>query len=211
MTVIIKPMTVAEYQALVSGIPKYCPNMVFNVAGTTYTAAEAVTFVTNALTAVSAVATAKTGWADAKLAAAKVLAQDGPTVTAIRESIALMFDANTTTLAAFLIAPKKPRTPLSAAARAAATAKAKATRLARGTKGKKQKAEISGNVTGVTITPVTEPGATPAASTPSASSSTPTPAPAATSTPSSSAVVPAAGSGVSTTALGSGATTTPHT
>jgi hypothetical protein len=38
--------------------------------------------------------------------------------------------------------------------RATATAKARATRLARGTKGKKQKLAIRGDVTGVTVTPI---------------------------------------------------------
>ncbi len=50
--------------------------------------------------------------------------------------------------------PESPK-PLSAEARAAATAKARATRKARGTTGKKQKSSITGDVTGVTITPVT--------------------------------------------------------
>jgi hypothetical protein len=87
----------------------------------------------------------------------------------MRDNIATMFSNNTTTLAAFNLTPKKPRQPLSVEARAAATAKARATRIARGTESKK-KAEVSGNVTGVTITPVTNPSASP--SSPAGSSAT---------------------------------------
>jgi hypothetical protein len=45
----------------------------------------------------------------------------------------------------------------------AAVAKRAATRVARGTKGSRQKAAIHGDVTGVTVTPVVEPAPTPAA------------------------------------------------
>ena len=34
---IITQLTLADYQALVSGIPKYCPNAIFTVAGQTFT------------------------------------------------------------------------------------------------------------------------------------------------------------------------------
>ncbi len=190
---LINELTITEYQALVSGIPKYCPNAIFTVAGQTFTAPEAVTFIESVLNAVSAIATAKTAWADAKLAAEKTLSQNGAAVKAIRENIALMFSNNTTTLAVFEIAPKKVRQPLSVAARAEATAKAKATRLARGTTSKKQKAALSGDVVGVTITPVTRAAATPAATSSSAA------APAATggtagATASSSTAAPTAAS-----------------
>jgi hypothetical protein len=68
-----------------------------------------------------------------------------------------------------------------------AVAKAEATREARGTKGKKQKKAIKGNVTGVVITPVTSgalvPGATPAAGSASANGSNGASAPAAPASP----------------------------
>jgi hypothetical protein len=58
-------------------------------------------------------------------------------------------------LADFGLTPKKARKPLTAGEQAAAIAKRNATRAARGTKGSQQKAAIHGNVTGVTVTPVT--------------------------------------------------------
>jgi len=170
VTKLIDPLSLAEYQALVAGIPKNCPNAIFMVAGQTFTAPQAVTFIGGVLAAVSATATAKTSWKDAQVAEAKTLAADGPIVKGIRETLEVMYSNNTTVLGEFLITPRKPYTPLSVEAKAAAAAKAKATRAARGTKGKVQKAAIVGNVTGVTITPVTSGTAAPAASTPSAPS-----------------------------------------
>jgi len=189
----INPLTITEYQALIAGIPKYCPNAIFTVAGQTFTASEAVTFITSLLNAASAVATAKTGWKDARLAEETLVASDLPIVKAIRENLATMFSNNTTTLAAFEIAPKKPRQPLSAEARAAATAKARATRIARGTTSKKQKAEVSGDVTGVTITPVVAKSATSAGSAPQPSTPVATSATGASSTVSTPATPAASG------------------
>ena len=190
--VFINPLTLSEYQALVTNIPKYCPNAIFGVAGQTLTAIQAVAFIDVLLTAVSATATAKTGWVDARMAEEKLVTQDGAVLKAIRENILTMFSNNTTALAAFEIAPKKPRQPLSAEARTAATAKLRATRTARGTKSKKQKAAIAGNVIGVTITPVTAPTATPTA-TPTVNPGTTTPTGAASAAP--SPATPAASNG----------------
>jgi hypothetical protein len=62
---------------------------------------------------------------------------------------------------------------------AARAAKAAATREARGTTSKKQKLAVKGNVTGVTVTPVTAPSAAPS---PSAQPASPAPAAAPTGT-----------------------------
>ena len=151
----ITQMTLSQYRALVAGIPLYCATTVFTVAGQTFTALQAVSFIQNVLNAVAATATAKGAWKEAILAEDKLVAADGDTVRMIRNAIAAMFSAQVNTLNAFEITPRKPYTPLTTAKRAAATAKANATRLARGTASKKKKAEIVGDVTGVTITPVT--------------------------------------------------------
>ena len=74
----------------------------------------------------------------------------------------MSFANQPTVLAGLGLAPRKPRTPLTAEQLAARVAKAKATREARGTKGSKQKAAIVGNVTGVSISPLTAPAAVPA-------------------------------------------------
>lgn len=49
----ISPLTLSQYKALVAGIPTYCPTSVFTVAGQTFTATEAVTFINNVLSAVT--------------------------------------------------------------------------------------------------------------------------------------------------------------
>lgn len=59
-------------------------------------------------------------------------------------------------LADFGLHPKA-RTPLTVEAKTAAAAKRKATREARNTMGSKQKKSVKGNVTGVTVTPLTAP------------------------------------------------------
>jgi hypothetical protein len=57
-------------------------------------------------------------------------------------------------LADFGLQPNKPKTPLTVEQKAAAAAKRAATRAARGTKGSKAKLAITGDVTGVVVTPV---------------------------------------------------------
>ena len=159
----ITPLTLTEYRALVAGIPLYCASAIFTVAGQTFTAAQATAYINGVLSAVAATATAKGAWKEAILAEQKIVAQDGETVKQIRNNVALMFSNQVNTLTAFAIAPRKVPVPLTAAKRAAAIAKAKATRLARGTTSKKQKAALTGDVTGVTITPVTSSAVIPAA------------------------------------------------
>jgi hypothetical protein len=185
----ITPLTLSQYKALVAGIPTYCPNATFMVAGQTFTSAQAVTYIQNVLNAVAATASARGSWKDAIAAEEKLLATDGATVKAIRSNLAEMFSNAANTLAAFEITPRKPYTPLTAAKRAAASAKARATRIARGTTSKKAKALVTGDVTGVTITPVTSgsaqaapvatPVVTPAATPVAASPAPAAPAPAA--------------------------------
>jgi hypothetical protein len=58
-------------------------------------------------------------------------------------------------LADFGLKPNKVRAPLTAAQTAAAVAKRAATRAARNTKGAVQKKAVKGNVTGITVTPIT--------------------------------------------------------
>jgi len=60
-------------------------------------------------------------------------------------------------LAAFGLQPKKTRKPMTPEQKAAAKAKRAATRKARGIIGSRKRAEVRGDVTGVAITPITEP------------------------------------------------------
>jgi hypothetical protein len=70
------------------------------------------------------------------------------------------FDASPEVLADFGLAPKKATTPLTTEQLALKKARAAATRAARGTRGKRQKLRVKGQVTGVTVTPITPPSPT---------------------------------------------------
>jgi hypothetical protein len=174
-------LTVAQYEALIAGIPKYAGNATFTVASQTFTAAQAVTFLQTLHDTSAATAAAKATWTQSLASDQAAEAQNGSLAREIRDTIALMFSNAPATLQGFGMTPRKKPTPLTTAARAAANAKAAATRAARGTKGSVQKAAITGNVTGVTITPVVAPTAeaTPAPAVPAA----PSPSPAAPPVP----------------------------
>jgi hypothetical protein len=71
------------------------------------------------------------------------------------------FSTATQTLADFGLLPPKARKPMTVQTRAVATAKVRATRTARGTPSKKKKLAVKGDVTGVTVTPITTAAARP--------------------------------------------------
>jgi hypothetical protein len=97
------------------------------------------------------------------------------------------FGKSGTQLTKFGFEPAKTgaKTPL---VKAVAAVKAKATRAARGTKGSEQKKLVKGNVTGVVITPVTEPA--PATASNAASGSSGTGAPPAAASPAATGGTP---------------------
>ena len=91
-----------------------------------------------------------------------------------RAYVKTSFSKSPDVLADFGLAPNKPRTPLTVAEKAAATAKRAATRAARHTMGKVQKLDVTGDVVGVNVTPVTAPkpvAPAPVASAPSGTAS----------------------------------------
>ena len=165
MTKGTKALTTAQYTALQTGLPTYCANTVFTIGGQTYTTAQVVALIVSILNTKLAVAPAKAAWEAAVLAIDQTETQNGKTVKGVRDVVALKFENAPETLATLAIVPRKTPAPLSTAARAAANAKRAATRKARGITSKKQKALLTGNVTGVTITPTTTPEAAPLAST----------------------------------------------
>jgi hypothetical protein len=148
------PITTAELQALASGIPTYCPNVVLVLAGKQYTAPQAGAFVQSFLQAFTAVEAAEAALKNARAALLATVVSNGAAIKTLRSTVAGMYSDDAAILSVLDIAPKKPRAPLSTAARAVRAAKVEATRKARGTTSKKQKATIKGAVTGVTITPV---------------------------------------------------------
>ena len=171
----INSLTFAQLQALITGIPEYCASTVFNVSGQTFTAVQAVAFLTTVQNAGAAIAASRASWKAAIQAAEKSNAGDGVMAHEIRQAVGLQFSNSPTTLNALAIAPRKKPKPLSVTALAAAKAKAAATRLARGTASKKKKARISGNVIGVTITPTTAPTAASTSGAPAVNAPTATP------------------------------------
>jgi hypothetical protein len=110
-----------------------------------------------------------------------VLADVGPKRSAVRSLVESRFGKGGTQLLQLGFAPKKTvkRTVVS---KAEGVVKGEATRKARGTKGSKQKLEVSGNVTGVELTPITStqnvatPANVPASAAPAAAPAAGTPA-----------------------------------
>ncbi len=183
-------LTTTEIQALISGLPKYCPSMNIMLDGEPYTTTEVVQLLQTVLDALTAITAARTALAASIAAGKKVAANEGVLAKEAREVVAVGFANTPAALDALAITPRKSPKPLSAEARLAATAKARATRIARGTTSKKEKAKISGGVTGVTVTPVTSGTA---ASMASSTGSTGAPA------PSTSPASPGAGLGATAT------------
>jgi len=165
-----KAAILARLQALVTGLQKELPNGSFTLMSTVFTTAALLPILQGLIAALTAVNTAQKSAEAALVDLAAEDAKAGPIIRALERTLTTMFTNSPDTLALFDLEPPKARAPLSAAQRAAAVAKAKATREARGTKGAKQKALVTGNVTGVTITPITAPAAAqPVAAAPNAS------------------------------------------
>jgi hypothetical protein len=149
--------TLAQLQTLIAGLQKQLPNGTFTLVSTSYTTATLVPALQATIAALAAVVTAHAGLKAALVAWDAQEAKMGPEVLALKRILLSMFANAPDTLALFGLAPRKVPAPRTAAQKALTAAKAKATREARGTLGKKQKAQITGNVTGVTITPITAP------------------------------------------------------
>jgi hypothetical protein len=156
-----KAAALAHVQAIVAGTMKHFPNGSFTIGSTTYTAASLVQVFQGLVNAMSARDAAQTRAKDALAAEHAMQKQVGPILQAHKRLVLVAFANEAQTLADFGITPPKARTPLTAERQAARAAKAKATRTARGTTSKKKKLAVKGNVTGVTVTPVTAPTAAP--------------------------------------------------
>jgi hypothetical protein len=151
-------------------MPTYCPSMTFTKDGTTRTTPQVVQICTGLVAANTAVVQAEAAYHEAVANERALQATDGPIISAVRQNLAVAFGSLPTTLAGLGVSARKKPAPLSTQALAAKAAKAEATRKARGTTSKKQKATVTGDVSGVTITPVVvgaaAPEATPAVTAP---------------------------------------------
>jgi hypothetical protein len=157
-----KAATLAQLQALITGLQKQFPSGQFTLENTAFTTATLVQALQSLVDAIAAVNTAQASAKAAVSALGVTAANVGPIAKALKRNLLAMFGTATTTLALFGLEPRKAPAPLTAKELAVRVAKAEATRVARGTTSKKQKLKVTGNVTGVTVTPVTAPTAAPA-------------------------------------------------
>jgi hypothetical protein len=162
-----KTKTMARDQALLAGIPKRMGSAQFLVHEQTLTAAAVVSMLQTRVMAAANAVTSQAAYHAAVKAADTALRSSAPTVSGIVETIYVAFGEDPAALADFGLPVRKKGT-LTPAQRIAATAKAKATRAARHTMGAKQRAAVTGNVTGVNIVPVISQPASTSSSTPSA-------------------------------------------
>ena len=158
-----KATALARVQALMAGTEKHFPNGSFTLGNTTYTTASIVQALKSLEDALATVDAAQSGARDAVSALRATEATLAPLLRDYRSFLRATFSTAASQLADFGLPPVKVPRPLSSEERATATAKMRATRVARGTKSKKQKLAVKGNVTGIIVTPVTAPTAAPPA------------------------------------------------
>jgi hypothetical protein len=152
-----KATVAAQLQALINGLQKQFPKGQFTLGNNVYTTATLVQAIQSLIDAIDAVTTAQANATVAVAALRDAMAKVGPIVLALRRNLLAMFGDAADILALFGLKPRKGPAPRTGEEIAAAAAKAKATRKARGTASRKQKLAIVGNVTGITVTPLTAP------------------------------------------------------
>ena len=181
-----KATALANVQALLAGTQKHTSNAQFTFGNTTYTTASLVEVLQGLADAYPVESAARANAKDALAALRAKKATVDPVIRAYVTYLRATYSNATAVLSDYGLQAPKARSPLTAQTRIAATEKARATRVARGTVGKKKKLAIKGDVTGVTVTPITSSG--PAPSPPAVS----TPAsPAGATAPASSTIAPA--------------------
>jgi hypothetical protein len=171
----------ASNQALIDGLTKHAATLTsFSIGGTTVKATDVIAALQANNAAMSAISPAKAAWQVAVQAARNQIAKNAAMVSGVKQALKVMFAGQIDVLADFGEKPRKTPAPRTPQQKAASAAKAKATRAARNTMGSVQKKAVKGNVTGVTVTPVTAPpaavatGSPPTTGSPGAAGSTAT-------------------------------------
>jgi hypothetical protein len=143
---------------LLAGVQKHFTNAsTLTVGSASYTPAQIESSLQTVIDLRAAVDAAKVA-AKAKLVAEA--AQAAPLrifINALAAYVKASFSQSPDVLADFGLKPRKATTPLTNDQKALAAAKRKATRAARHTMGKVQKKVVTGDVTGVVVTPITAP------------------------------------------------------
>jgi hypothetical protein len=165
-----KVLLQASYQALVNGLQSsYEPTDTFNTTQGTYTRDELIAQFNTFIGTGETTKAARQEWLAATQAEQAGLLQVAPLRAAVRSVLQARFGTTGLGLSKFGFTPGK--TPKkSTTTKAGAVAKTKATRAARHTMGKVQKQAITGDVVGITVTPLVAGPPTPAlgSTTPSA-------------------------------------------
>ncbi|MGH7435516.1 MAG: hypothetical protein ACRENE_07560 [Polyangiaceae bacterium] len=152
----------AADQALINGLNKRAATLsTFTVGGATLKTSDVIAALLAEIAAENAVAPARASWEAAVQAARTQTAKTKAIASGVTQSLQLIFKGQTEALADFGLKPRKQPAPRTPQQKAAAAAKAKATRAARNTMGSQQKKAVKGDVTGVTVTPVTAPAPQP--------------------------------------------------
>jgi hypothetical protein len=154
-----KAAALARVLALIAGTKQHFPNGSFTLGSVTYTTASLVQDLQDLADTMHQADAIAASAKDARKARRDKTAKAAPVLRDYKRFLLAAFSNATQTLADFGLEPPKAHKPLSTEKRAVATAKMRATRTARGTTSKKQKLAVKGNVTGVVVTPVTEPAA----------------------------------------------------
>ena len=152
---ITKADTLALMLAMMAGMQKRFPSGSFTLGNNAFTTASLVQLFQSLVDAINAVNAAQASAQEAVATMRGVQARVGPVYLALKHMLLTTFGTAAQALADFgLEAPTAPA-PKTVETKAAAAAKLRATRAARGTTSKKQKLAIKGNVSGITVTPIT--------------------------------------------------------
>jgi hypothetical protein len=150
-----KAATLAHLQAMITGLPKHFPSGSFTLGNTAFTTASLVQLFQSLADAITAVNTAQASAQEAVSAMRGLQANVGPVFLALKRVLLSTYGTAAQTLADFGLEARKAPAPKTVETKAAAAVKLRATRKARGTTSKKQKLAVKGNVTGITVTPIT--------------------------------------------------------
>ena len=132
-----KASTLAQLQALITGLQKQFPNGQFTLGNTAFTTATLVQALQSLIDAINAVNTAQANAKVAVTALGVTVAKVGPVVLALKNNLLSMFGNATNILALFGLEPRKAPAPRKGTEIAAAAAKAEATRKAREEEGQR--------------------------------------------------------------------------
>jgi len=150
-----KTTALARILALIAGFEKHFPGGQFIVGAVPYTTASLVARLQTLADAISELISAQLRVQELIKQLRATMADVGPDVQASERIAQASFGQAVEPLADFGLVPYKKRAPLTSEQLLLAAARARATRKARGTKSRKQRLAIKGDVSGVMITPVT--------------------------------------------------------